>query len=112
MAARHHHHCQTAQRYFGLVAWYQVYIPKFAEMAAPLIDALKGKYQYAPPEAADENTDTNVPKKHKHIKLSAKEARIHWSDEMKKIFEGLEKRIKSCYRFVTAQTWEALAHTL
>ena len=31
--------------FLGLVGWYQVYIDKFAQMAAPLMNALKGKYQ-------------------------------------------------------------------
>ena len=79
----------------GLVGWHQVYIPKFAEMAAPFMDTLRGKYQYAPPEATDEKTDTNGPKKRKRIKWSPKEARIHWSDEMKKTFEGLKSALNA-----------------
>ena len=34
--------------FLGLMGWYQVYIKGFAEFAAPLMNALKGKYQYEP----------------------------------------------------------------
>ena len=43
--------------FLGLVGWYQVYIPRFAELATPLMEALKGTYQYAPPDPTDEKTD-------------------------------------------------------
>ena len=62
-------------------------------MVICLMDALRGKYQYAPPEATDEKTETNVPKKRKRIKMSAIEAHIHWSDEMEKHFEGLKSAL-------------------
>ena len=32
---------------FGLGGWSQVYLPKFAELAAPLMEAVKGKYHCA-----------------------------------------------------------------
>ena len=79
--------------FLGLVGWYQVYIPKFAELATPLMEALKGKYQYAPPDPTDEKTDTNVPKKRKRIKLTAKEARIDCSDVMVKKFSALKQAL-------------------
>ena len=77
----------------GLVGWYQVYIPSFAELASPLMETLKGKYQYAPPDPIDEKTDTNVPKKRKCINLTAKEARIDWSDGMVKNLTALKQAL-------------------
>ena len=74
----------------GLVGWYQVYIDKFAQMAAPLMNALKGKYQYEPRDPNAPRTSTGVPQKRKKIKLTPKEARIHWTDEMKTNFEALK----------------------
>ena len=94
----HHDIITTAKQlkgFLGLVGWHQVYIPKFPEMDAPFMDALRGKYQYVLPEATDEKTDTNGPKKRKRIKWSPKEARIHWSDEMKKTFEGLKSALNA-----------------
>ena len=54
------------------------------------MEALKGKYQYAPPDPMDWKTDTNVPKKRKCIKLTAKEAQIDWSETMTKHFYALK----------------------
>ena len=49
-----------------------MYILEFAELSVPLIEAVKGKYHCAPHEPLDEKTDTNVPRKRKRIKLTAK----------------------------------------
>ena len=76
--------------FLGLVGWHQVYIDKFAQMAAPLMSALKGKYQYEPRDPNAPRTSTGVPQKRKKIKLTPKEARIHWTDEMKTNFEALK----------------------
>ena len=51
--------------FLALVGWYQVYIDKFAQMAAPLMNALKGKYQYEPREPNAPQTSTRVPQKWK-----------------------------------------------
>ena len=69
--------------FLGLMGWYQVYIKGFAELVAPLINALKSKYQYEPKDANELKTATRVPKRHKKIKFSPKQAPIHWTDEMK-----------------------------
>ena len=41
---------------------YQVYIKGFAELAAPLMNALKGKYQYEPKDPNEPKTATGVAK--------------------------------------------------
>ena len=90
------------------MGWYQVYIPTFAELATPLMEALKGKYQYTPAEPTDEKTDTNVPKKRKRIKLTAKEARIDWSDVMAKNFTASKQALVDAtglYLPKPGQTW-------
>ena len=68
--------------FLGLMGWYQVYIKGFAELAAPLMNALKNKYQYEPKDPNVPETATGVPKKRTKIKLSPKEAHINWTDEM------------------------------
>ena len=79
--------------FLGLMGWYQVYIKGFAQLAAPLMNALKGKYQYESKDPNEPKTATGVPKKRKKIKLSPKEARINWTDEMKQNFELLKKAL-------------------
>ena len=48
-----------------LVGLYQVYIDKFAQMAAPLMNAPKGKYHYEPRDPNAPGTSTGVPQKRK-----------------------------------------------
>ena len=36
--------------FLGILNWYSIYINNFAKYAAPLMDSLKGKYQYEPPD--------------------------------------------------------------
>ena len=62
--------------FLGLMGWYQVHIKGFAELAAPLMNALKGKYQYEPKDPNQPKTATGVPKKRKMINLTPKEAHI------------------------------------
>ena len=59
------------------MGWYQVYIKGIAELAALLMNALKGKYQYEPKDPNEPKTATGVPQKRKKIKLSPKEAPIN-----------------------------------
>ena len=99
-AVRHWQHntittAKQLKEFLGLVGLHQVYIPKFSEMAVPIIEALTGNFQYGSPQATDAKTDINVPKKCKSIKLSAKETRIHRSDEMKKDFEDLKSTLNA-----------------
>ena len=75
--------------FLGLVGWYQVYIHKFAQMAAPLMNALKGKYQYEPRDPNASRKSTGVLQKRKKIRLTPREAQIHWTDEQKINFGGL-----------------------
>ena len=57
------------------------------------MEALKGKYQYAPPDPTDEKTDTNVPKKRKRITITAKEACIDLSDVMVKDLAAVKQAL-------------------
>ena len=76
--------------FLGLVGWCQVYIDKFAQMAAPLMNALRGKYQFEPRDPNAPQTSNGVPQRGKKIKLTPKEARIHWTNEMKTNFEAFK----------------------
>ena len=67
----------------GLMGWYQVYIDTFAQMAAPLMNALQGKYQYEPRDPNAPRTSTGVTQIRKKINLTPKEARNHWTYENK-----------------------------
>ena len=71
----------------------EVYIPRFAELATALMEAMKRKYQHAPTDPTEKKTDTNVPKKRTRIKLAAKEARIDWSDVMVKNCTALKQAL-------------------
>ena len=62
-------------------------------MAAPMMNALKGKYKYEPRDPAAPRSTTGVPQKRKKIKLTPKEARIHWTDGMKENFEQLKQAL-------------------
>ena len=46
--------------FLGLANWYSICIHKYAEYAAPLMEALRGKYLYETPDQADkEKLDGN-----------------------------------------------------
>ena len=72
---------------------YQKYIKGFAAMAAPLMKTLKGKFKYEPRAPAAPRTANRVPQKRKKIKLTPKEARIHWTNEMKENFQRLKQAV-------------------
>ena len=72
--------------FLGLANWYALYIPKFAQHAAPLNEALRGKYQFEAAAVSPNgrlNPDGTPLKKRKRVKLSAKESRILWNDAMR-----------------------------
>ena len=79
--------------FLGLIGWYEVYIKGVAAMAAPLMNALKGKYKYGPRAPAAPRSATGVPQKRKKFKLTPKEAHIHWTDEMKESFQRLKQAL-------------------
>ena len=68
--------------FLGLVGWYQIYIPDFAKHAAPLMEALKGKYQYEAPDPNAPKNNVNLHAKCKRVKLTPKEAKITWTQAM------------------------------
>ena len=61
----------------GLMGWYQVCIKGFTELAAPLMNASNGKYQYEPKDPNEPGTATGVPKKRKKIQAIAKRSSYH-----------------------------------
>ena len=78
--------------FLGLANWYALYIPKFAQHAAPLMEALRGKYQFEAAAVGPNgrlNPDGTPLKKRKRVKLSAKESRIVWNDAMRVGFRAI-----------------------
>ena len=70
-------HITTAKAlkgFLGLANWYSMYRRNYAQHAAPLMEALKGKYMYEDVEAPGETTDPGgIPKKkRKRVKLTPK----------------------------------------
>ena len=98
----------------GLMGWYQVYIKGFAELAEPLMNAVKGKYQYEAKDPNEPETATRMPKKRTKIKPSPKEACINCTDEMKQNFELLKKALDDQTRLYLPKSglpWRIITNT-
>ena len=81
--------------FLGLANWYSIYIPKYVTHAAPLMDALKGKYLYEQQTGPSITKDGMPAKKRKRVKLSAAEARIHWTEPMIRGFNAIKEGLRS-----------------
>ena len=100
--------------FLGFAQWYALYIDRFADLAAPLTDALrgldltkKGKSKSAhPPLSARAKRELQDRLRQQHPGLFAaqrecllrqhvcqRENRIHWSDHMVRCFEQLKKSL-------------------
>ena len=81
--------------FLGILNWYSIYIKNFAKYAAPLMDSLKGKYQYEPPDPQTKGQlDGNgKPIKKKKIRLSPKQMEIKWTPEMLAGFDALKAAV-------------------
>ena len=72
-----------------------MYIKGYAKYAAPLMDALKGKYQFEDRVMSEVNGSgrdgNNLPlKPKKRVRLSPKQSAIDWTDDMKAGFQGIK----------------------
>ena len=78
--------------FLGLANWYSIYIKDYATHAAPLMDALKGKYQYEAPDPSSKGKlDGNgKPIKRKKVKITSKEVKKEWTEDMRKGFDQLK----------------------
>ena len=65
--------------FLGLANWYIIYIHKYADYAAPLMEALSGKYQYEPisPDKKGTLDGNGKPVKRKKLKLPPKTDEDH-----------------------------------
>ena len=82
-------------RFLGLANWYSIYIHKYDDYAAPLMEALQGKYQYEPlpPKLKGKLDGNGKPVKKKKLRLHPKQMKIEWTDRMKVAFEALKQGI-------------------
>ena len=78
--------------FLGLANWYALYIKDFAKHATPLMEALRGKYQYEPVGKGQLSVQ-GLPPKRKRIKLSPKETRIHWTSAMREGFQNIKQSL-------------------
>ena len=68
------------------------------EHATSLVEALRGKYLYEKPEPRGPKTkrDTGLQKKRNRIKLTAKESKVQWSEQMKRDFQASKQAPADC----------------
>ena len=78
--------------FLGLANRYSMYIANYAKYAAPLMDALKGKYLYEDNVSTNSDCSGLPPKKRKRIRLTPIQAAIDWTPEMEEGFNGITKR--------------------
>ena len=81
--------------FLGLANWYSIYIPEYVTHAAPLMDAVEGKYLYKQQTGPSIINDGMPAQKRKRVKLSAAEARIHWTGPMIRGFNAIKEGLRS-----------------
>ena len=80
---------KALKAFLGLANRCSIYIHKYADYAAPLMDALQGKYQYEPlpPELKGKLDGNGKPVKRKKLRPPHKQLKIEWTSCMKAAFE-------------------------
>ena len=86
---------KAVKGFLGLANWYSISIHKYADYAAPLMEALCGKYQCEPipPDKKGTLDGNGKPVKKKKVKLLPKQTKIAWNTGMIKGFEKLKADI-------------------
>ena len=80
--------------FLGLANWYSMYIKNYAQHAAPLMEALKGKLLYEEREGGPDVDGNGLPPKaRKSVRLSPKQAEIQWNSEMVKGFGAIKNSL-------------------
>ena len=93
---RKQEHITTAKAlkgFLGLVNWYNMQVKHFAQHAAPLMEALKGKYVYDEREGGSRVDGDELPVMGRKLHLTAKQAAIQWNAEIVKDFEAIKNSL-------------------
>ena len=103
---------EQLKRFLGLANGYALYIKDFAKHATPLMEALRGKYQYEP-VCKGQLSVRRLPPKSRRIKLSPKETRIHWTSAMREGFQNINQSlIQAVEMYTYSLTHRSLENSL
>ena len=88
---KHITNAKALKGFLGLANWYSMYIRNYAKYAAPLMEALKGMYQFEDVQGGPAVDGNGLPcKARKRVKLTAKQSEIKWTPEMEWGFQQIK----------------------
>ena len=91
LESKHITNAKALKQFLGLANWYSMYIRIYAKYAAPLMEALKGVYQFEDVQGGPAVDGNGLPcKTRKRVKPTPKQSEIRWTPEMEWGFQQIK----------------------